>query len=671
MNITFDRALTLHITHQDHHLAMASLGLFHGGDMLVDYSQDVNVAPDHVTGNLHLENNGFLHFHLTIRTPRDNAIFLQLTLTNPGGDSVSFDRIMAPTIHLDRDAFPATQPLWTMQGASVYWGQDFAFPLYSAPALKESGIISLRQQVAAIVRGKGFSRENFLGHLQDGEGGGIPVVYFWNPHRGLAMMHLEPAPKDWYMPVKSGKEGITTAFELHKPVTIPPGGSFECLPVILSAHQGDFFEPLALYRELLAKKGVCAPQPVAANFEPAWCSWGYEFDIKPDEMTGVLPALNEMGIRWLTLDDRWFDAYGDWNPREKTFPGGVTDIQRMNDAIHAGGAFSQLWWYPLCAEDGHGRWESHWYGISKVLKDHPDWVILNADGSVARNNRHLAMLCPALPEVQEHIRALTTRFIQDWGFDGHKLDNIYTIPPCHNPVHRHNRPEESTEAMATAYRIILDTTRQLRPNSVTQICSCGTPITLHLIPATDQTVTADPTSSEQIRQRIKFYKALMGPRTAVFADHVELSDGSADFASEMGAGGVPGTKFIWPNDEKVKARLKNVWELPPEKQALWKKWFTLYNEHRPAEGEYLNLYDLAFHYPEAHAISKDGRMYYAFYANYFQGSVELRGLGSGTYRVTDYVNGVELRMVSGDAPTIDITFEGSLMLIAEPVSPPI
>ena len=71
------------------------------------------------------------------------------------------------------------------------------------------------------------------------------------------------------------------------------------------------------------------------------------------------------------------------------------------------------------------------------------------------------MLCPALPEVQEYIREMTLRFIHEWGFDGHKLDNIYTVPACHNPAHHHIRPEESTENMAEVYRIIFETTRKL------------------------------------------------------------------------------------------------------------------------------------------------------------------------------------------------------------------
>jgi alpha-galactosidase len=290
-----------------------------------------------------------------------------------------------------------------------------------------------------------------------------------------------------------------------------------------------------------------------------------------------------------------------------------------------------------------------------------------------------------LPAVQEHTAEMTRRFIAEWGFDGHKLDNIYTVPACHNPAHQHDYPEQSTEAMGTAYKLIFDITRQLRPDSVTQICPCGTPLSLQLIPFTDQTVTADPTSSQQIRQRTKFYKALMGPKAAVFADHVELSDGGVDFASEIGTGGVPATKFIWPDDESVRARLQEVWNLPDEKKTKWQKWFAIYNGERPAEGEYLNLYDLAFDVPETHVIRKrspkspdfggklqnreilESVMYYAFFAQGlgqgFSGSVQLRGLeASKTYRVWDYVNEQEIARVNGANPFFQVDFTGGLLV---------
>jgi alpha-galactosidase len=619
--------------------AQGGSSLFNGGA-----PQSVKKGEGFVSGEFSLSRGGSLQMSITLRELSfQDAYSIKWTLTNIGQTPVSFDSFEAPVLQLDRSAFPAHDPLWTLQGAAVHWGQDFAFVLPH-----------------------GFARDNFLGHQQNGEGGGIPINYFWNKNYGVSLMHVEPTPKDWFMPVKSSKEGVSTALELRQPVKLLPGKSFSSLETVISIHVGDFFAPLMLYRELLAGKGLKAPDPVPADYEPAWCSWGYEFDVTPDEMIGVLPALPDLGIRWLTLDDRWFDAYGDWNPRTDTFPGGAEDMRRMNGKIHAAGAFSQIWWYPLCVEDGHGKWESHKYSFAQVYKDHPDWLVLNADGSVARNNRHLAMLCPALPEVQEHIRALTLHFIRDWGFDGHKLDNIYTMPACHNPTHYHARPEESTEAMAEAYRIIFETTRQLRPNSVTQICPCGTPLTFSLLPFTDQTVTADPTSSEQIRQRIKFYKALTGPHAAVFADHVELSDNGNDFASEIGAGGIPSTKFIWPDDEKVRGRLKDVWDLPAKKNAVWKKWFEIYNQHRPAEGEYLNLYDIAFDYPEAHVIRKEDNLYYAFYAANYHGAIELRGLEKRSYRVVDYILGREMGRVNNGSAWLDVNFEGSLLVMAIP-----
>jgi alpha-galactosidase len=606
--------------------------------------QLVDIREGSASGEFSLSSGGLLRLNISTReltSPDEYSI--KWTLINSGQTAVSFDSFEAPILHLDRSAFPAHDPLWTMQGAAVHWGQDFAFELPH-----------------------GFARDNFLGHLQNGEGGGIPALYFWNKTHGISLMHVETTPKDWYMPVRSSKEGVTAALEFRQPVVLKPGESFSSLETVISVHTGDFFAPLTLYRGLMAEKGLKAPEPVPADYEPAWCSWGYEFDVTPDEMTGVLPVLGELGIHWLTLDDRWFDTYGDWNPRLDTFPGGADDMRRMNERIHEAGAFSQLWWYPLCVEDGHGKWESHKYNFAQVYKDHTDWLVLNADGSVARNNRHLAMLCPALPEVQEHIHELTLRFIRDWGFDGHKLDNIYTMPACHNPAHHHTHPEDSTEALADAYRIIFETTRQLRPDSVTQICPCGTPLTFSLLPFTDQTVTADPTSSEQIRQRVKFYKALTGPKTAVFADHVELSDNSNDFASEIGTGGIPSTKFIWPGDEKVRARLKEVWDLPTRKKGEWQEWFSIYNLHRLAEGEYLNLYDITFDFPEAHAIRKGNNLYYAFYTPHFRGKVELRGLGKRSYRVVDYVQGRELGKVKGVSAWLDVEFNGALLITAIP-----
>ena len=167
--------------------------------------------------------------------------------------------------------------------------------------------------------------------------------------------------------------------------------------------------------------------------------------------------------------------------------------------------------------------KTHKYLVSDVVREHPEWLILDKNGHHARMTRDLAVLCPAVPEVQQYYKRLTETFIRDWDFDGSKLDNIYTVPECHNPAHHHKTPQDSVNAMADVYKTIFQTTRALKPESVTQSCPCGTPPSLAWLPYMDQAVTADPVGAVQVRRRIKMYKALLGPEAAVYGDHVELS----------------------------------------------------------------------------------------------------------------------------------------------------
>ena len=178
------------------------------------------------------------------------------------------------------------------------------------------------------------------------------------------------------------------------------------------------------------------------------------------------------------------------------------------------------------------------------------------------------------------------------------------------------------------------------------------------------------------------YKALLGPHAAIYGDHVELTritgestgneqDLGDDFASTLGAGGVLGTKFTWPD---YGPKLKNVY-LNPEKEAHWKKWIALYNQKMLSKGDFLDLYVYGYDVPEAYAIAKDGAMYYAFYApgapddkkasRNWSGEVELRGLGNKTYHVTDYVHGKDYGSVTGPTAKLHVEFEGSLLLEAQ------
>jgi alpha-galactosidase len=176
-------------------------------------------------------------------------------------------------------------------------------------------------------------------------------------------------------------------------------------------------------------------------------------------------------------------------------------------------------------------------------------------------------------------------------------------------------------------------------------------------------VASDPRGSFQIRSKGKTLKALHGDSTAYFGDHVELSTGRDDFASTIGVGGVVGTEFTWPPGAGGRTR----GELTPGKEQTWAKWIQIYRDKMLSRGEYLgDLYDIGFDRPETHAIRKAENMYYSFYAPDFKGVVELRGLGSRSYTITDFVNGKTLGSLRGPAARLEVQFQKYLLLEAKP-----
>jgi alpha-galactosidase len=581
-----------------------------------------------------------------------DLLLTSASYANTGSAAYRIDKIVEQQHRFATDE--AKKPgydMWSYEGSSYDWG--------------ENDVVKLT---------KSFSRPNVMGAVvKGGYGGGIPVVAFWNASVGEAIGHVETLPLSLSLPVQVGKDGdVDASVSIPASISLDPGESYSTPRSFIAVYAGDFYPPLRFWSRFLQKEGWELPKPSNEAYNVSWCGWGYEFNVTPAQMLGTVPKLKELGIKWATLDDRWFDTYGDWNPRNETFPG--DSIKKMTEEFHKQGELVQLWWLPLGAEDGQGKWESHKYIISKVAKEHPDWFILDKNGKHGRMTRDLAALCPALPEVQAYYKQLTEKFIRDWGFDGSKLDNIYTVPLCYNPAHHHKSPQDSVNAMADVYRTIFETTRSIKPESVTQSCPCGTPPSLAWLPYIDQAVTADPVGAVQVRSRTKVYKALLGPEAAVYGDHVELSsmtrlggdnwsEHGSDFASTIGTGGVVGTKFVWP-DPGPKYKAVN---LTPEKEAHWKKWIGIYNEKMLSKGTFRDLYVYGYDSPEAYAIEKGAKMYYAFFAPTaapWKGQVELRGLQPGTYHVTDYANDKDMGTVTvtTDSAVLPAEFKDNLLL---------
>ena len=502
----------------------------------------------------------------------------------------------------------------------------------------------------------GFAQDNYMGMSAADYGGGTPIVDVWRRDGGLALGHVDPLPRLVSLPVRHRGDGVQLGLSGTAERSLAPGDSLDTPETFLAVHRGDYFHTLDTYRRIMAEAGLCAPRPPEAAYEGIWCAWGYERECTAALIEGTLPKVQELGLHWAVIDDGWQTNVGDWQLNSEKFPRGAADMKRLVADIRARSLKPRLWVAPLAAAPG-----------SDLLHDHTDLLLLDKDGALQPVSWWNSFyLCPAYPQTVAYTQALVRRFIGEWGFAGLKIDgqHLNGVAPCYNPAHHHQRPEESVEQLPEFFRGLYATALQLDPEVVMELCPCGTMFSFYNLPAINQTPASDPESSWQVRLKGKTLKALMGADAPFAGDHVELSDGGDDFASTVGIGAIVSTKFTWPKDPKP----KDSFLLTPEREALWRKWIALYNERMLPKGSYRGeLYDIGFDKPEAHAVAKDGRMYYAFYAPRWQGPVTLRGLSGTRHRIRDYFNGRELGEVGPAGGPLELTFERFLVLEAEPV----
>jgi alpha-galactosidase len=500
---------------------------------------------------------------------------------------------------------------------------------------------------------QGFAQNNFLGMTASDYGGGTPIVDVWRRDCGIAVGHVELQPKLVSLPIRGAQGTAQIRIQGERKQVLQPGESLDTLETFLTVHSGDYFATLDSYRRLMGERGLRAPRPPQDAYEPIWCAWGYERDCSVELIEGTLPKVKELGLAWAVIDDGWQSSVGDWNLHPQKFPGGAADMKRLVGRIKEEGLKPRLWWTPLAVAPG-----------SDVLHDHTDMLLLDKEGAVQNVSWWNSFyLCPAYEKTVAYTLDLVRRFLGEWGYAGLKIDgqHLNGVAPCFNPAHRHARPEESMEKLPDFFHAIYATAMEINPAAVIELCPCGTSYAFYDFPYINQAPASDPESSWQVRLKGKTLKALMGPSAPFAGDHVELSDHGDDFASTVGIGAVVSTKFTWPRDPKP----KDSFLLTPEREQQWRHWITLYKDKMLPTGTYRgNLYDIGFDKPEAHVVQQSGRMYYSFYANRWDGAVELRGLAPGSYRVRDYCNDRELGTVSSsDSPgKLHVAFERFLLI---------
>ncbi|MFQ5490819.1 MAG: alpha-galactosidase [Phycisphaerae bacterium] len=566
---------------------------------------------------------------------------------------LAVDAIIEHDFELQAVDPPSDGPrFWSFQGGAEVWGQDYVMPL---------------------VNGQDRRNEQPLN-------GGVPYCDVWSRGGGLGVGSASTGPRRLAIPVRAAEGNAWLSFEWPGR-TLPQGQEVEVGATLLVAHAGDVFVGARSYARAMAALGVAPPEsPPATAYLQHWETYGYEEAWTLDDITWRLEELVELGIGVVTIDSGWYVDFstGDYVPDPAVVCQGPEPscdgdegFRALTDAIHEAGLLAKLWWQPGNVERD-----------SDLAAEHLDWMVLDEEGGEppfapdpAGNPNDYGdeggeeltdyMLCPAVDEVVEYHREFVTRAIEVWGFDGFKMDYIYGVPRCYAEAHEHDSPDDSIEAYPTVYRTIAETARQLRPDAILNVCNCGVPQSFYLYPHQNQLITSDPVGSRQMRIRTKVQKAFFGPAAPVLCDHVELSllinrqederDGPVDFASCLGVGAVLQTKYT---------------EL--ESDGQWDRywtWLNLGRELELASGEYLGgLYTYGFDRPEAHVVRKDDVVYYGFFVEpwgaTFAGQVELRGLGSGKYRIEDYVVGEPLGSVEGPAATLEVEFENSLLVRA-------
>ncbi|SFN50399.1 glycoside hydrolase family 36 protein [Salegentibacter flavus] len=525
-------------------------------------------------------------------------------------------------------------PFWAFQGSSSSSRSDWIKPLEP-----------------------GYYQKNYMGMNDSDYGGGIPVTSVWRPDLNIAVGHLSLVPELVNLPtemLKDSKVVIGVSNDFAHRTLFKAQDTITTLETFVSVSKGDYFENLAKYSELMQEKGIKMVKPEEAAFEPIWCAWGYGREFTMEEVVNTLPKVKELGIDWAVLDDGFQVAEGDWEPASDRFPEGEDAIKKLVERIHGYGLKAKIWWTPLAADPG-----------SKALEQNPQMIIKKENGAPQFITWWDAYyLSPTKEETVKHTKDILDLFLNQWDFDGLKMDGQHLNAVA--PDHTLENPEEAPKGLPDFFHMIYNEARKIKPNAVVENCPCGTCMSYYNMASTNQTVSSDPLSSWQIRHKGKTYKALV-PQTAYYGDHVELSDNGSDFASSFGIGAVLGTKFTVPSSSENEEAEKFL--LTERKEEVWKKWFTLYNDKMLSKEEYIgNLYDIGYDKPETHVIKKQDRLYYAFYADFWEGKIEFRGLENNTeYRIVDYFNKVNLEHVKASQPFLDVNFKEFILLEAVPV----
>ena len=492
-----------------------------------------------------------------------------------------------------------------------------------------------------------FSREN----IQDSTAASIPLADIYIADGGITVGDASATRREVHTPIKETNDSAQISIKWPG-VEVTVANEVEVGQSFITVHSGDYFCGLRGYKEAMEHLGVVMPSNVSErSYQLRWDAWGWGFNWTVDQIIDHLDLLEAAGVQQIAIDDGWYTHCGDWELDPGRFPNGDADMRQLTDAIHAHGMTALLWWRPCDAAIG-----------SNIHLEHPEYLVKNADGSLARlvgcGGKTVTSLgyalCPGSEGAIQSQNEFIHRAMSDWNFDGFKGDYIWSMPKCYDPSHNHAYPEESTEMQSELYREAYETMVAVDPDAFNLLCNCGTPLDYYSLQYMTQAITADPTSRDQTRRRLKAYKALLGDFFPVSTDHNDIW-----YDTAVGTGSV----MIEKNAEGI----------PGFSQAEYERWLDIALEVQLHKGRFIgDLYSYGFDPYETYVVEKDGVMHYAFYrdgARYVPDGyppIELKGLDPDKmYRIVDYVNDrIVATNLMGDNAVFNNQFSNSLLVKA-------
>ena len=183
-------------------------------------------------------------------------------------------------------------------------------------------------------------------------------------------------------------------------------------PIDVNAEQ-----PLEPYLQAVAKEhglGQFPPAPAG------WCSWYYYYEdiseqIIRDNFKQIREKKEILPLNLVQIDDGFEAQVGDWLESNRRFPNGVAGLAAE---INTAGFTPGLWLAPFIVHPD-----------SRLVNEHPDWLLRKPNGKLARPgfvwNSLGAALDLTVPAALEYACSVLDAAAHDWGFPYLKLDFLY------------------------------------------------------------------------------------------------------------------------------------------------------------------------------------------------------------------------------------------------------